>query len=569
MDKKCMPEVCVKIHYTCFWHYFIFTDKKDRSLIQIGFFFVIKKRIFAEVGFQRLNLRVYGYRFFNLNTMVMNLVLAIIPVLLLIILMAFFKMSGDKSSVISLVVTMLIAFFGFHFPVNDLLSSFLYGALKAVSPILIIILMAIFSYNVLLKTEKMEIIKQQFSSISTDKSIQVLLLTWGFGGLLEAMAGFGTAVAIPAAILVSLGFKPVFSATVSLIANSVATAFGAIGTPVLVLAKETNLDVLVLSANVVLQLSVLMFLIPFVLLFLTDSKLKSLPKNIFLSLLVGGVSLGSQYIAARYMGAESPAIIGSILSIIVIVAYGKLTASKEEKARKSTLKGLEVLNAWSIYLLILFLIVLTSPLFPGLRTTLENNWVTRISLPINDSTMNYTVSWLTHAGVLLFVGTFVGGLIQGAKIWELFAVLWNTVKQLKKTFITVICLVSLSTIMDTAGMISVIATALAVATGSLYPLFAPVIGCLGTFITGSDTSSNILFGKLQANVAGHIQVSPDWLSAANTVGATGGKIISPQSIAIATSAGNQQGKEGEILKSAIPYALAYVLITGVIVYIFS
>lgn len=159
----------------------------------------------------------------------MNLVLAIIPVLLLIILMAFFKMSGDKSSVISLVVTMLIAFFGFHFPVNDLLSSFLYGALKAVSPILIIILMAIFSYNVLLKTEKMEIIKQQFSSISTDKSIQVLLLTWGFGGLLEAMAGFGTAVAIPAAILVSLGFKPVFSATVSLIANSVATAFGAIG----------------------------------------------------------------------------------------------------------------------------------------------------------------------------------------------------------------------------------------------------------------------------------------------------------------------------------------------------
>lgn len=546
-----------------------FTNKKDRSLIQIGFFFVIKKRIFAEVGFQRLNLRVYGYRFFNLNTMVMNLVLAIIPVLLLIILMAFFKMSGDKSSVISLVVTMLIAFFGFHFPVDDLLFSFLYGALKAVSPILIIILMAIFSYNVLLKTEKMEIIKQQFSSISTDKSIQVLLLTWGFGGLLEAMAGFGTAVAIPAAILISLGFKPVFSATVSLIANSVATAFGAIGTPVLVLAKETNLDVLVLSANVVLQLSVLMFLIPFVLLFLTDSKLKSLPKNIFLSLLVGGVSLGSQYIAARYMGAESPAIIGSILSIIVIVAYGKLTASKEEKARKSTLKGLEVLNAWSIYLLILFLIILTSPLFPGLRTTLENNWVTRISLPINDSTMNYTVSWLTHAGVLLFVGTFVGGLIQGAKIWELFAVLWNTVKQLKKTFITVICLVSLSTIMDTAGMISVIATALAVATGSFYPLFAPVIGCLGTFITGSDTSSNILFGKLQANVAGHIQVSPDWLSAANTVGATGGKIISPQSIAIATSAGNQQGKEGEILKSAIPYALAYVVITGVIVYIFS
>lgn len=499
----------------------------------------------------------------------MNLILAIIPVLLLVVLMAFFKMPGDKSSLVSLAATVLIAFFGYHFPADDLLFSFLYGALKAVSPILIIILMAIFSYNVLLKTEKMEIIKQQFSSISTDKSIQVLLLAWGFGGLLEAMAGFGTAVAIPAAILISLGFKPVFSATVSLIANSVATAFGAIGTPVLVLAKETNLDVQVLSTNVVLQLSVLMFLIPLVLLFLTDPKLKSLPKNLLLALLVGGVSLAGQYVAARYMGAESPAIIGSILSIIVIVAYGRLTASKEEKARKSTLKWHEILIAWSIYLLILLLIILTSPLFPGLRTTLENNWVTRISLPVNDSTLSYTISWLTHAGVLLFAGTFVGGLIQGAGVKELFVVLWDTVKQLKKTFVTVICLVGLSTIMDTSGMISVIATALAAATGSLYPLFAPVIGCLGTFITGSDTSSNILFGKLQSSVAGHIHVSPGWLSAANTVGATGGKIISPQSIAIATSAGNQQGREGEILKAAIPYALAYVAITGGIVYIFS
>ena len=499
----------------------------------------------------------------------MTLILAIVPVLLLIVLMAFFKMPGDRSSVISLVVTMLIALFGFHFAIDDLACSFLYGALKAVSPILIIIVMAIFSYNVLLKTRKMEIIKQQFTSISTDKSIQVLLLTWGFGGLLEAMAGFGTAVAIPAAILISLGFKPVFSAVVSLIANSVATAFGAIGTPVLVLAKETSLDVQNLSTNVVLQLSVLMFLIPLVLLFLTDPKLKSLPKNLFLALLVGGVSLTSQYMAARYMGAESPAIIGSILSIIVIVIYGKLTAPKEERARKHPLRTKYILNAWSIYLLILLLIILTSPLFPGLRHTLENNWVTRISLPVGDSTLNYTISWLTHAGVLLFIGTFIGGLIQGAGVKEMFTVLWHTVKQLKKTFITVICLVGLSTIMDTAGMIAVVATALATATGSLYPLFAPVIGCLGTFITGSDTSSNILFGKLQASVAGHINVSPDWLSAANTVGATGGKIISPQSIAIATSASNQQGKEGEILKAAIPYALAYVVITGVIVFIFS
>ena len=140
------------------------------------------------------------------------------------------------------------------------------------------------------------------------------------------------------------------------------------------------------------------------------------------------------------MGAESPAIIGSILSIIVIVLYGKLTASKEEKARKSHLKNkrytecMEHLFADSIFN------HSDQSLFPELRHTLENNWITRISLPINASTVNYTISWLTHAGVLLFIGTFIGGLIQGAKVKDLFIVLWNTVKQLKKTFITVICL---------------------------------------------------------------------------------------------------------------------------------
>ena len=141
--------------------------------------------------------------------------------------------------------------------------------------------------------------------------------------------------------------------------------------------------------------------------------------------------------------------------------------------------------------------------------------------------------------------------------------------QLRKTIVTVVCLVGFSSIMETAGMINHLAVALSTATGALYPLFAPAIGAIGTFLTGSDTSANILFGKLQAGVAGHIGVDPTWLSAANTAGATGGKIISPQSIAIATSACNQQGQEGNILKSAVVYALAYVVITGVIVYVFA
>lgn len=496
----------------------------------------------------------------------MNMLLALIPIFLLIVLMAVLKQPGDRSSLITLIVTAVTAIFGFGYSFHDTVFTFLYGAVKAVSPILIIILMAIFSYNTLLHTGKMEVIKQQFSGISTDRSIQVLLLTWGFGGLLEAMAGFGTAVAIPAAILISLGYKPVFAAVACLIANSVATAFGAIGTPVIVLATETELPVNVLSSNVVLQLAPLMFIIPFILVFMADSRKEALVKNILLSVAVGGVSLVGQYVAARTMGAESPAIIGSLLSIIVIIIAARILKKKAPAAQKRTPIAVGMLlNAWSVYLLILFLVIITSPLFPSIRGVLDKCCITTLHFPV-ESIKPYEIHWLTHAGLLLFVGTFVGGLIQGADPRALFRELWKTVKMLKATIITVVCLVGFSTIMDYAGMITVIAGGLAAATGVFYPLFAPLVGGIGTFITGSDTSANILFGKMQATVAGHIGAPADWLSAANTVGATGGKIISPQSIAIATSACGQQGREGSILKSAFPYALFYIIVSGLMVY---
>lgn len=500
---------------------------------------------------------------------------AAVPIILLIVLMGFLKMPGDKSAVLTLVTTVVIGLIVYHFPIQDTGLTIIYGILKAIFPILIIIIMAIFSYNVLVYTGKMELIKEQFSSISSDKCVQVLLLTWGFGGLLEGMAGFGTAVAIPAAILISLGFKPVFSAVVSLIANSVATGFGAVGTPVKVLAEQANItDVQTLSTQVVLQLSPLMILIPFVLVFMTDPRIKAIPKHILLSVIVGVVSLATQYVAARYMGAETPAILGSIASIIAIIIYAKLTTSKEDndlksKAPKHSFSA--IVNAWSVYGLILILVILTSPLLPlrdilaPVRTTIFEADIFNVSTGA-DVARSIKISWLIDAGVLLFLGSIIGGLIQGAKIGELFKLLWKVVKQQKKTIITVCSLIALSSIMDFSGMIGILGAALAFATGAFYPLFAPTIGCLGTFLTGSDTSSNILFGKLQASVAHATGADPSWLAAANTAGATGGKIISPQSIAVATSACAQQGQEGVIMKKAIPFALGYIIIAGLMVY---
>ncbi|HIS33844.1 MAG TPA: L-lactate permease [Candidatus Avirikenella pullistercoris] len=499
----------------------------------------------------------------------MEILYASLPIIILIVLMGILKVSGDKSSIITLAVTILLAIFAFHSTVPDTFNSFLYGMTKALFPILFIILMAIYSYNVLLHTKKIEVLKQQFSSISTDKSVQVLLITWGFGGLLEGMAGFGTAVAIPAAILISLGFKPIFSAIVSLIANSVPTAFGAVGVPVIVLAQETELPLIPLSTAVVLQLSVLMLLVPLAITFLADPRLKALPKNLLLSLCVGGVSLAAQYLSAHYIGAETPAIIGSLAAIIVIILLGKVIDRKNDKPAKMTYSNKEILQAWAVYILIMLLVVVTSPLFPGIKAALQSVIVTTLHFSIAGEEKAYAIQWLTQGGILLFIGSFIGGLIQGGKAKSLLILLWSSVVQLRKTIVTVICLVGFSSVMETSGMINELAVALSAATGTLYPLFAPTIGALGTFLTGSDTSANILFGKLQAGVAGHIGVDPNWLSAANTAGATGGKIISPQSIAIATSACNQQGQEGSILKAAVPYALAYVIITGIIVYAFA
>lgn len=505
-----------------------------------------------------------------------QILLAIIPILILVVLMGFLKMSGDKSAFITLIATVLIALVAFGFPLADTSLSVAYGILKAVFPILIIIIMAIFSYNVLVYTGRMEIIKEQFISISSDRSIQVLLLTWGFGGLLEGMAGFGTAVAIPAALLISLGFKPVFSALVSLIANSVATGFGAVGTPVKVLAEQAGVtDIQTLSVQVVFQLAPLMIMIPFVLMYLTEPKAKALPKYIFVSLLVGGVSLITQYLAARYMGAETPAILGSIASIITIILYAKVVEKKQtDKQRmevKSKRKAAESIKAWSVYGLILILVILTSPLLPfrevlsPLLKTIFNFEILNVA---TQQKMPHAVKifWLVDTGVLLFLGSMLGGIIQGAGVGELFKLLWKVVKQQKKTIVTVCSLIALSSVMDFSGMIGIIGVALAYATGSFYPLFAPTIGCIGTFLTGSDTSSNILFGKLQASVAHQIGENSSWLAAANTAGATGGKIISPQSIAVATSAIGQQGQEGAILKRAFPFALGYIVVAGLMVY---
>lgn len=516
----------------------------------------------------------------------MSIFLSLLPILLLITLMVGFKVRGDWSAVAALLSAIAIAIFAMPalggFPMEKYLAldaslsptmvtmwAVVEGAFKAIFPILIIIMMAIYSYNVLLESKQIEVIKEQFTSISSDKRIQVLLIVWGFGGLLEGMAGFGTAVAIPAAILIGLGFKPGFSALVSLIGNSVATGFGAVGVPVITLAKEAHFDASeallpeltkIVAADVIIQLTVLMFLIPFVILYLTDTSKKYIVPNIVLTLIVGGISLVTQFCAARYLGAETPAIIGSIACIVFLVLYARCKEDASTRRRLSYTTP-QLLKAWSVYGFILLFILLAS------SKVLNGHLVWKLAYPISDKPLKF--DWIGNAGLMLFLGAFVGGLVQGVSASKLFGILGQTFIKLNKSAVTIISLVAMSAVMSHSGMISTIANALVAATGSLYPFFAPLVGAIGTFATGSDTSSNILFGKLQANVADQLAMDKSWLAAANTAGATGGKIISPQSIAIATASCDMQGQEGSILRSALPYTLFYVIIAGITVYCFA
>ena len=514
----------------------------------------------------------------------MSIALSVFPILLLIVLMIGFKMRGDRSAILAALSAVLIAIFavpnvsGFTPPAGYGAGyvgwAFAEGVLKAIFPILIVILMALFSYNVLLESKQIEVIKQQFTNISSDKRIQVLLIVWGFGGLLEGMAGFGTAVAIPAAILIGLGFSPRFSALVSLIGNSVATGFGAVGIPVITLAKEvfgssvTAEQTHAIAGDVVIQLGFLMFLVPFVILMLTDTSKKYLVPNIILSAVVGGLSLGVQFVAAYFIGAETPAILGSIACIVFIVLYAKMTEKKDTPADKAISMG-QMAKAWAVYGFILFFIIMASPLSGPISAFLKSTLVSKIHLPIYAEGKYFSFGWLSNAGLMLFLGAFIGGLVQGVSAGKLFQILGQTLVKMKASGITVICLVAMSAIMSHSSMIAVIAKGLVDATGTFYPLVAPLVGAIGTFATGSDTSSNILFGKLQASVADQLGMNKSWLAAANTAGATGGKIISPQSIAIATAACEQQGQEGAFLRSAMPYAIAYVIIAGITVYCFT
>ena len=499
-----------------------------------------------------------------------HFILALAPIIWLMVALSVLKMPGYKACMITVIITAIESIAIWKFSPVNMLTAALEGALNALWPICLVIVAALFTYNLSLETGAMEKIKKMLASVSTDQRVLALLIAWGFGHFMEGMAGFGTAVAIPAGILIALGMEPLPVVVGCLVVNSMPTAFGSVGVPTTTVSNITGLDVVKLSADTA-KIEVLIFaLLPFFLIFIVGKGFKAF-KGMIGMIIVAAVSfIVPMFIFATFVGPELPDIIGSICSMIAIVVFARMRKGEvpeEYRAKTSAdadssepLNVKEAVIAWAPFLLIFILLVLTSlvPFIKEPLSAIKSSFHIYLGNP--DSKLTFT--WINTPGVIIIISAVIGGLIQGASVSTLLNVFVKTVKNNVKTIVTIMSVLATAKIMGYAGMTPDIAAFLVTVTGKYFPLISPLIGTLGGFVTGSGTSTCVLFGPMQAETATAIGADPSWLVAANTCGAGIGKMISPQGIAIGAASAGLTGSESKILSQAVKYCVVFVVVAG-------
>ena len=492
------------------------------------------------------------------------------PILWLIVALSILKMPAWKACPVALIISFVIAWQFFEMPLQDVISGTIEGALMAIWPILGVIISAIFAYNLTVQTGGMEKIKDMLSSVSTDKRMLILIIAWGFGAFLECMSGFGTAVAIGASMLVTIGVPPVNAVIACLVSNAAMSSFGSVGLPLTTLAKLTNFDPLQIATYTTLQLGIMVIFMPFIMLIAFDG-FKTL-KGMIPACLVGGFGFCIPSVAvAATMGADLAGIAGAVAAMAALVVYAKKFPIKnpeyeiDDYNENFSITPGEAVRAWLVFLLIFVFLVICS--IPAISAVLKTV-VTKVMIYTGPDAAPTAFQWITTP-TILFVSAIIAGLVNGATFSEMASVLNRTVKTLIPTFITIITIIATARIMGYSGMTMAIATTTVAATGTFYPFIAPVIGSIGAFITGSATSSCVLLSKLQVDSAiaiGLSETAQAWIAAANASGSCVGKIISPQSIAIGAAAVGAFGVESQIMKFAVKVYLPFILIMGFMVY---
>jgi len=541
-----------------------------------------------------------------LGNLYLSALVAAIPVVVLLGALAFFHMKAHRAALLALALASGIAVLVYGMPLKIAASTAVLGACFGLLPIGWIVLNAIFVYDISVQTGKFEVVKDTIAGLASDRRIQVLLIGFAFGAFIEGAAGFGTPVAISAAMLIGLGFKPLAAAGLALIGNTAPVAFGALGTPVLTLAKVTGLDVNLLSATVGRQLPFFSLIVPFWLVW-AMAGFKGMVE-VWPACLVAGISFAvPQFLVSNYMGPElvdiiaAASCIGATYLLLLVWQPRKVWRFSDEResdaaalrsvgaaaAHKKHSAG-EAFMAWLPWIVLSafvfvwgqkwmkewFGLLHTSAWKAGLlfKPSFEWPWLHNLVLrappvvkKLTPEGAVYSVNVLAATGTGLLLSGLVSGLLLKLSPKQLVKTYLGTLKRVRFSLLTIAAMLALGFTTRYSGSDTTMGLALA-STGALFPFFSPLLGWLGVALTGSDTSSNVLFGNLQVVSAQQIGMSPILAAAANSSGGVMGKMIDAQSIVVASVATNQHGKEGEILRYVFWHSLVLAALVGVLVF---
>jgi len=491
------------------------------------------------------------------------------------------KMKGYITSLLALAIAIFIALLIYGMPLKLAMLSTLHGSLYGLFPISWIIISAVFLFNATVKSGQFEVIKSFMASITPDRRLQALLIAFSFGAFLEGAAGFGAPVAISGAMLVGLGFNPLYAAGLCLIANTAPVAFGSVGTPIIMASRMSDIPELAISQMVGRTLPLLSLLIPFYLVTLMSGFKKSL--EVMPAILVSGISFAFvQWFTSNYMGPMLPDIlagIASILSLLFLLKYWKpksIWRFKEEPALQTSVEikytSLQILRAWSPFIIMTLFIIAWG--FQPVKDILNSIGFIKFKIPGLDNAIlqpdgnplaikTFDFNYLSTPGTAVVFATLISIPLIGISIRESIKIFGATLKQLMFPIITIAAVVGYAFIANYAGMSITMAGALA-STGVLFPFFSPILGWLGVFLTGSDTSANALFGKLQAQTADTLGFDPLVTVSANATGGVTGKMISPQSIAVGAAAVGLVGKESDLFRFTFKHSFIMLFIVCVL-----
>jgi len=508
------------------------------------------------------------------DNLALSAIVAALPIFTLLYMLAIARKPAWISALTGVLVAALVGLLAYHMPIGLVVSSALFGAAYGLLPIGWIVYTAIFLYRLTVDTGKFEIIKDSIAGMTSDRRLQALLIAFAFGSFIEGAAGFGTPVAVASAMLAGLGFEPFFAAAICLLANTSPVAFGSIGIPVKTLAGVTGLPVLDLSADIGRICAPLAFIVPAYLM-LVMGGVKALVA-VWPAALLAGLSFAlTQFYISNYWGPDLAAILAAIVSLVVLALLLRVWKPKgAEPATQHKHSFGNVVLAWSPYLTLVVFVLLwgnadvkkfldngtTIIPWPGLH-----NMVQRLPPVVKKPgpyAALFTFNALSAAGTACLFSTLVAAVILRASPALVLKCLRDTSKQLALPLVTISSVVGLAYLMNYSGATTTLALVVA-GTGAAFPFFSPLLGWLGVFLTGSDTSANALFGPLQDITAVKLGLNQTLMAAANSGGGVVGKMISVQSIAVAAAAtGMKRKDEGLLFRFTLRHSVFLAIVIG-------